>query len=334
MTCRSVFQIVVLAALLIGIVACQEETQESAAGVALEEPVAVEPEPEADIKEETGDPDDEIVVSYGDKKLTMRKVEYLQPKADDKTIKEMADWWINTQLLYEEAEKRGVTEDPAAQLRANLMAKRAYAEVLNRNVQNAVEVTEVQMLDYYAKNKESDPRIKQPATMSFSHVTSDTVEKAAEVLDKVRAGADISALAKEVSVDYDAKRGGVVKKAAENNIARRFGKAFSDALLAASVGEVIGPIKSQAARGKAERYEVARLETKEQARIKSFEEVKDYIKSKLERPAKRDALKNLHKSLEEKAAGKIYRSERILKEEAAQENEAQRARRIRPGGRG
>ena len=324
MTCRSVFQIVVLAALLIGIVACQEETQESAAGVALEEPVAVEPEPAADIKEEAGDPDDEVVISYGDKKLTMRKVEYLQPKADDKTIKEMADWWINTQLLYEEAEKRGVTEDPAAQLRANLMAKRAYAEVLNRNVQNAVEVTEVQMLDYYAKNKESDPRIKQPAALSFSHVTIDSVEKAAE----------ISALAKEVSVDYDAKRGGVVKKAAENNIARRFGKAFSDALLAASAGEVIGPIKSQAGRGKAERYEVARLEAKEQARIKSFEEVKDYIKSKLERPAKRDAVKDLHKSLEEKAAGKIYKSERILKAEAAQEDEAKKARRIRPGGGG
>ena len=79
----------------------------------------------------------------------------------------MAEWWIKTQLLAEEAVKRGIPEEPAAKLKAKLMVKQTYAEALNKYVQNAVQITEQQMRDYYEKNKETDQAINMPTKFSF-----------------------------------------------------------------------------------------------------------------------------------------------------------------------
>ena len=177
--CReNAFRIIVLAALLIGVVSCQEAEQKSTALVASEGSVVAKPEPVAapvtapepapataqipqepaeaesateqagEVEAEQIGPEEEVIVSYGEKKLTRRHIEYLQPKADAKTIKKIADWWISTQLLAEEAVKRGIDDDLAVRLRANLRAKQMYAEGLKEHVRNAVQVDEEQMRDY------------------------------------------------------------------------------------------------------------------------------------------------------------------------------------------
>ena len=345
MCCESVFRTIVLAAMLMGVVSCQEAGQQSAALVASEESVLAKPElvvapvtapesatskiPQApaevesasehpsDVEAGQSGPAEEVIASYGDKKLTRRDIDYLQPKADDKIIKQIGNWWIETQLLAEEAVKRGIDEDPAVRLRASLRAQQEYAEGLNKHVRDAVGVSEDQMREYYGQNKETDLRINEPPKLSFTHVASKTLEQSQAILDRVEAGEDIAALAKELSIDYDKRKSGAAKNVTEPNIKRRFGADFLNAILQATEGDIIGPVKVMVGRGKGERYEVARLDGKVPGRMKSFEEVEDYIKTKVERTGKQKAVEELLKSLEEKASDKIFRSEQILEEEPA-----------------
>lgn len=325
MNCENAFRIIVLIALLMGTVSCQEAEQKPAKAPAIsheDEPVAAEAPQAAPATEQPGEagveqvgPAEEVLVSYGEKKLTMRHIEYLQPKADAKTIKKIADWWLATQLLAEEAAKRGVTEDPAVILRADLRAKQMHAEGLKEHVRNAVQVSEDQLRDYYDQNKEADRRINEPAKLNFTHVASNTLEESQAIFDRAKAGEDIGALAKELSIDYDKRKNGAVKDSTETNVNRRYGGEFLNAILYASEGDIIGPIKATLGMGRGERYEVARFEGKVPGRIKSFDEVKDYIKTSMERAEKEKAVQDLLKSLEEKAADKIFKSEQILDQE-------------------
>jgi peptidyl-prolyl cis-trans isomerase C len=339
---ENAFRIIVLVGLLMAVVSCQEGEQKPPASVMSQEPAVAESEPVApvevppepapviikatqepaeaesateppvEVQADQIGPAEEVIVSYGEKKLTMRHIEYLQPKADAKTIKKIADWWLTTQLLAEEAAKRGVTQDPAVILRADLRAKQMHAEGLKEHVRNAVQVSEDQMRDYYEENKESDRRINEPAKLSFTHVASKTLEESQQVLGKIKAGGDIAALAKELSIDYDKRKNGAVRNSTETNVNKRFGAEFLNAILYASEGDIIGPIKATLGMGRGERYEVARFEGKVPGMIKSFDEVRDYIRTRVERAEQEKAVQDLLKSLEEKAADKIFRSEQIL----------------------
>ncbi len=323
MSCRNILRIVVLATLLFGVVACEEQAQKPA-------PPVVSQEPAAEAVEVS--PDDEVIISYGEEKLTMRHIQYRQPNADARTIKKLADSWLRIQLLFEEAKRRGITEDPLAKSDAKIVARQVYGQALKKAVQNAVQTTEEQMRDYYEKNKESDRRINEPAKLSFTHVASKTLEESQAIFDRVKAGADIVALAKELSIDYDKRKNGAVKNVAETIVSRRFGGEFLNAILYASEGDIIGPVKATLGMGKGERYEVARFEGRVAGGIKSFEEVKDYIEGRLLQTEKRNVVGDLIKSLEEKAADKIFRSERILKVESTGQEPTRMQRRIRPGG--
>ena len=336
MRCEDIFRIVLLTLLLIGVVSCQEGGQKRAASVVPEESITAEPErdevesavePPVELQEEPVDPEEEVIVSYGEKKLTMRHMGYLLPKINAAAIKKMADWWLRTQLLAEEAINRGLDEDPVAKYKVSLRVKQEYADALNRHVQSAVQISEEQMRDHYEENKEVDPRINDPAKLSFTHIASNTLEESQAIFYRVKAGEDIGALAKELSIDYDKRRGGAVKNVSETAVSKRYGFEFLNAILYASEGDIIGPIKATLGMSIGERYEIARLEGKVPGRIKSFDEVKDYIKTRLERAAKDKAVKDLLQSLEEKAGDKIFRSEQILAEETpAREPPTQRRR--------
>ena len=324
MRCENIFRIVLLALLLIGVVSCQEAEQKQAALVVPQESITAVPErdeaesavePPVEVGLEAVGPEEEVLVSFGEKKLTRRHIEYLQPDADAGTIKRIAEWWLRNQLLAEEAIARGLDEDHVVRYKVGLRTKQEYADALNRHVQNAVQISEEQMRDYYEENKEVDRRINEPTKLSFTHVASNTLKESQAIFDRIKAGEDIVALAKELSIDYDKRKNGAVRNLTETNVDKRFGGEFLNMILYASQGQIIGPIKATLGMSIGERYEVARFEGKVEGSTKSFDEVKDYIKTRLERAAKDKAVKDLQKSLEEKAGDKIFRSEQILKQE-------------------
>lgn len=252
----------------------------------------------------------EVIISLGGKKLTMQQVKWMQPGADKNVIGKIADWWLENELLYAEAKRRGITRDPKAKFLAGLMRKKGFVQQLTLQARDTVEISDEKVLAYYEQNKETDPQLKRPGYLSFSHIRTKTLEQAQTALERIEAGEDINALARELSVYADAKKGGVAKKYMYKTVKRRFGEEFFVAMTAAKKEDLIGPVKT-----KDNAYEVARCEGKTEPKILPFEKVKEQIKAKLEQTEKSNAFKSLMDTLKEKAADKIVRSPRITQPE-------------------
>jgi len=257
--------------------------------------------------EEISEDTSEVIIRWQDKKLTLQQITWMHPATDDKTIARAADWWLENELLYAEAERRGITQEPRAKFIAELMRKKAIAGRLTTQVRDAVKISDQQVRDYYEKHKQTDPMLVQPGYLSFSHIRTSTLEQAQAALERIKAGEDINALARELSIDGDAKDGGVVKKRRYNEVRRYFGTRFFDSINDANQGDLIGPVKV-----KGNVYEIARQEGKIEPKPLPFEEVQARLKSNLLRRERRDAANNLAELLKEKAAGEIVKSPRLI----------------------
>ncbi|MFA5292890.1 MAG: peptidyl-prolyl cis-trans isomerase [Phycisphaerae bacterium] len=259
------------------------------------------------------DPNYVVMVLDGNE-LTIGKAKFFTPDFDYATLENVADFWLNTQLLYEEAVKRGIDKDPKAKFLADISYKKVIAGELIEKSRSTVKISDEQVKKYYEDNKETDPGFREPNYLSFSHITVETLEQAQEALKRINSGEEINELAKSLSVAGDAKKGGRLTKSTELNIQTHFGQELLDALLKASEGDIVGPVK-----GKNGKYEIARHEGKRASRIMEFDKVKDRIKAKLEGQAKNKAVEDLIQSLKEKAKQR-YKKMGILSEKDNAEN--------------
>ena len=228
---------------------------------------------ETETKSEKIDEDSsEVIISIGDKKLTMKNLEWMQPNLDDSQIPRLANWWLENELIYDEAVKQGIDKDPKAKFLADLMAKKTFAQQLRSHVQDNVQISDEKLLAYYEENKELDQRLKRRPSISLSHVRTKTLEEAQTVLDRIKAGENINELARQLSISDDAKAGGVMKDAKDYTIRRRFNAELLDKIKAANEKELIGPIRINE-----EAYEVVSLDEKVESEILPFEEAKKQI---------------------------------------------------------
>jgi parvulin-like peptidyl-prolyl isomerase len=123
---------------------------------------------------------------------------------------------------------------------------------------------------------------------------------AIRVIKRLEQGEDINELAKKLSVAYDAQDGGIVVKLDKDRVGIRYGKEFLDALLNATEGKIIGPVKNESGK-----YEVARHEGKREPRVRDLDaRLSRQIKAKLEDEAKNNIIKELLKRLRQDAKGR------------------------------
>jgi len=144
------------------------------------------------------------------------------------------------------------------------------------------------------------------SVLAFSHVRTKIREQAEQVLKRINDGEDISAIAKQVSIDKDAARSGNVSSD-YHHIRLRYDKELVEALLEAQENELIGPIKVAD-----DAYEVALLNRKIEPELVPFEAARDDIRSRLHRKKGRKAYSELLKSLRDAAADKLVKSPRLL----------------------
>jgi len=254
-------------------------------------------------REFKGNPSD-VLVSLGDKKLTLEQIKWMEPDADEQKVIYLANWWLEDELLLAEAEKRGITEEPKMKFLAELIKKKEISKELVLRVRNSISmVSDKEVLDYYEKNKNDNTELMQPGYLSFSHIRTETLEQAQAVAEKIKAGEDIGELAKKLSIYGDAKNGGQARKYLYNTVKERFGDEFFEAIMAVEKDRLIGPVKV-----KKDAYEVARLENKTEPKPLPFEKVKDQIRLKLQREASDNAFDSLLNSLKKQAADKIVMS--------------------------
>jgi hypothetical protein len=241
-----------------------------------------------------------IVATFNDQNLTLKQVRFFAPDADFDTVKNVADFWINTQIIYEDAVKKAVDKDAKNKLMADIAFKKAIASAYIEQLQKDVNVSDEKIKKYYEENKDTDPRLKEPAYLSFSHITTETQEQAQAVRDRIDKGEEINELAKTLSIASDAKKGGKAAKFREETVRQRYGQEVFDAFGNSTEGQIIGPIKN-----KDGKYEIIRHEGKRAAKVIEFDKVKDQIKSTLEGQEKKNAVENLIKKLRQDAKDKI-----------------------------
>jgi peptidyl-prolyl cis-trans isomerase C len=239
----------------------------------------------------------QVIMIFDGRKLTLGQLQYIAgDKLDPETIKKVAEYWLDAQLLYEEAVRQGLDKDEKSRFIADMDSKKVFANAVVEKALSKIKIDDSQVKKYYDENKDADPSLQEPMYLSFSHITVDSQEKAQDVLKKLNEGGDINALARELSIASDAKAGGRATKYQKNIIESKYGKEFFDALLGASEGKLIGPIKT-----KDGKYEVAMHEGKREPKIKEFDKVSAQIKAKLENDARRNTVDGLLKKLRENA---------------------------------
>lgn len=227
-------------------------------------------------------------------------------------VARMSEYWLETQLLAEEARGRGLDKDEQGKFLMDFAASKALAGRLVNEVREQSNVTEETIKKYYEENKEQDPMLKQPQTYTFTHIHTETVKAGRDAIERIKQGEEMADVARDVSTARDAQRGGVMQKIDERQLQARLGKEVYTAVTSAPPGDIVGPIT---ARGGG--FEVIRLDQKVEAHAKPFDEVKDHIRQRLARTAQQEVIQNLLESVKEKAQNndRVVKSEKLIEAE-------------------
>ncbi|MBW8000515.1 MAG: hypothetical protein FVQ80_00645 [Planctomycetes bacterium] len=228
-------------------------------------------------KEKTRKDEPKVIVAIGDEKLTTEHMKWIASDADDERVRKIADRWIRTELMYQQAKKYGIVGRPKTEYLVGRAIKKAYAQQMRKDVREGIVVTDKEIKNFYEAKKGKSKMLTEPGKLSFSHIRTKTLEQAQEVIKRIKAGEDINELAKEISIHNNSQRGGWIDKYAYKVVGDVYGKKFYKALLAASEGGLIGPIKVSGGF-----YEVARHEGNLAPRIVPFDEdIEDKIRKSI-----------------------------------------------------
>jgi foldase protein PrsA len=141
--------------------------------------------------------------------------------------------------------------------------------VLEKAVAPQIHVSDADIKSYFDKNHAT---FDKPEQVRARHILVADAATANTVLAKVKAGGKWDALAKQYSTDPSSKdKGGELGFFGKGQMV----PAFQDAAFAASVGQVVGPVKSPFG------YHIIQVEEKKPARKATFASVKDQIRTQL-----------------------------------------------------
>jgi peptidyl-prolyl cis-trans isomerase C/foldase protein PrsA len=259
----------------------------------------------------------------------------LDEKKDAATIKKLRDMAYNDlvvqKLLAEEAAKKGVkvtdkeVDDNINYLKESRNANdsQGYDKFLKQlgikekdlpavlkseltynkmqeKVTSDIVVSDQEVKDYYNKNKQM---FEQQAGIQIYHILVKDEAAAKEVLTKLKAGSDWNKLASEYSIDESNKnQGGDLGVVNEST---SFVEEFKTAALKLKPGEITQePVKTQFG------YHIIKAGENKPASTTPLEEVKDTIKTQLEKDKKDQAFSKYIEGLKKKADIKDLRDEK------------------------
>lgn len=227
-------------------------------------------------------------------------------KTDDQLTK-LLERQIDNIIFSQEARRLKLDQDPTVRYKIEEFSKGILTQALiDTQINKSVTVTDGEIEEYYKKHQDE---FKVPEKIKVSRiliaVASDAPEKekkekqvqAEEILAKVKAGEDFSALAKKYSEDTKTKnKGGVLgffakgsKDPALEEVAFRLKKDEVSNLIITSKG-----------------YQIVKLLDRKEAKTKNFEESKKRISNKLQQQKRNDAIEKLLEDLKAKTNVVIY----------------------------
>jgi len=195
---------------------------------------------------------------------------YLKPMVQSSEGKrELLESMIVREIVLEQAKKDGIDKDKEVADRMEDLRKRLIVETyLKKKVEKEAQISDAEMKKFYDENKE---KFKAGDQVKASHILVKTEEEAKDVLAKLKGGAKFDELAKKVSTDSSAAKGGDLGWFPKGAMVPEFEKvAFS-----LKEGETSGIVKTQFG------YHIIMVTGKRPAGITPYEDVKEQIRANL-----------------------------------------------------
>jgi peptidyl-prolyl cis-trans isomerase C len=195
--------------------------------------------------------------------------------------KEFLEDLINDMLLYQEAIRRGLQKDAdAIKVIEEAKKKILIARLLKDEVDDKIEITEEDVIDYYNVN---EANYMTPEILRVSHILVQSPEAAEEVLKKLESGESFEDLARAKSVDPTAQRGGDIGYFPRGQLMPE----FEGACVNLEVGETSDVVKTKLG------YHIIKLTDRRPPHQKPIENVRENIKSTLRTIKRQKAFNDL-----------------------------------------
>lgn len=218
------------------------------------------------------------------------RVPFLTPDGRKKILDEV----VSFTLFAEAAKADGMDREPAIRTRLQHAQTEYLArEYFRRYLAKAPLVSEKELKDYY---KSHISEFTPPEEIKARHILLRTQSQANKVLRQIEEGKDFAELAKKNSIDPTAPKGGRLELQDGSEWLPRgaFEASFEHALFGIPKGKIGGPIKTQFG------WHILKLEDRRQPKVRSFVEVRNMIKSRLEDEKRSEMHKQLTSELKKK----------------------------------
>jgi parvulin-like peptidyl-prolyl isomerase len=233
-------------------------------------------------------PEDELAARIGDWSITKAYLEDFLRKLPEQQRQKydspegravLADKLMQDELAYLEAQKLDLTkrENVAKQLQEATHAI-LVNEYLNEFVDSKARPSDQELQDYYESHQDQYTELE---TLRAQHIFSTDKEKLEEMRARIEEGGEkMTTLAHKFSEDQITKAdGGDLGYFNPGGYIRGVGysKEFTDAVMQMEVGKLYGPVKWEKG------YSLVRINEKEPAKLRPFEEVREEIAKRLAR---------------------------------------------------
>lgn len=176
---------------------------------------------------------------------------------------------IGNKLLLLDARRNLLEADPKFKAELNRLRENLLINFAGTKILEGVKITDAEVKEYYDSNPD---KFKQGESVNASHILVDTEEKAMELIKKLDSGADFAELAKAHSSCPSKEQGGSLGDFTQGQMVPEFDKA----VFSMEVGEVTKtPVKTQFG------YHLIKLNSKQEASVASFEQVKGQLSEML-----------------------------------------------------
>jgi parvulin-like peptidyl-prolyl isomerase len=233
-----------------------------------------------------------IIARVGTTKLTKAELLAQLPEELNVTPENLPfilDKWINSELLYQEAERLGLTKDEKLKVQAKQLAKEFFVNALLKKEAAKIKVPTSELLAYFNQHKEdflSEVKIRR--------IVLNSEELAERTLAELKSGADFVKLAKERSIEPTSERGEVSRFFARG-ITGVTDPSLEEAIFALKPGQFTDVLETS------EGYQIIQLVEKRKVKKDiSFSEVADYIESILTYKMSRTRIDSIINDLRQK----------------------------------
>lgn len=185
-------------------------------------------------------------------------------------MEKFVDELVKKEMLYQEAQKRGLENNPEYKKKLDEFKKLTLISILlEKEIEEKVKISDNEARSYYDSHKEDFMTNNQ---IRASHILVRTEDEANSIISEIKKGADFAKLAQAKSIDRgSAKNGGDLGYFSKGQMVSEFeGAAFR-----LKVGEISKPVKTQYG------YHIIKVTEKKEGKPIEFEKIKDLVIQKL-----------------------------------------------------